>query len=93
MKTDSKIKTTHYICDCHSELLLIDTSSYKEYGEIDLCMFQFYNVSDKHPLWDRLRQCWQIIKTGHPYSDQITLDNKKINQMIKVLQETINGKV
>lgn len=75
-----KNKTTFLLCDCRSEVLVIE---YDE--ELDIADLALYenasSYSSKMPFWQRLRYIWQILWHKQPYADQMQLSRKQILEL------------
>ena len=68
-------------CSCGTEGIMI-SNDYIENEEpiIDLAFFKYGYNPEKMGLYQKLRYCWQILSTGKPFIDEITLnkDNTKV---------------
>ena len=81
------------MCDCHSEgitVLLVDDDT------DDMAYFTIMAMYRHMPmgLWNRIRYCWKILRTGKPYGDQICMRRPALqalgvilNRMIDVLKK------
>jgi len=81
-----KNRTTFILCDCRSEVLVLDYD--REYDLMELSIYE--NLSSyrhKMSFWQRLRYIYQVIVKGRPYSDQIILTKEQL----KDLSSFING--
>lgn len=81
-----KNKTTFILCDCRSEILVLDHDF--EYGLTELSIYE--NMSSygyKMSFWQKLRYIYQILVHSRPYSDQIILNKDQL----KDLAMFING--
>ena len=86
-------KIMWYKCDCSNEVLHIEQ-------DIDICgerKFVYLNVSiwhrgcdNKPTIRERLRHCWQILKTGKNYADEIILNFDDAKRLHKDLSDIIN---
>ena len=82
-----------YKCDCSNEVLHIEE-------DVDICggrKFVYLNVSiwhrgcdNKPTIRERLRHCWQILKTGKNYADEIILDWDNIVRLRDDLEGIVN---
>lgn len=61
-------------CGCGTHLLVMQKS---ELNSIDVCAYKHYSEPEGGLIY-RLRHCWQILKTGRPYADQITLEKDSV---------------
>jgi hypothetical protein len=81
VKKDQKInnyRTLFIRCDCHSEVLVLDYDG--SFKMIELSIFSSL-VSSQMSLWQKIRYIYQIIKYGKPYTDQIILHQKQIDEL------------
>jgi hypothetical protein len=72
-----KNKTTFILCDCRSEVLVLDHDSEYELTELSI----YENMSSyghKMSFWQKLRYIYQVLFHHRPYSDQIILNDKQI---------------
>ena len=86
----------YYNCDCGSEVLHIEEDNIQlESGETIVYLniaiwLQGYN--NNHPSWrERLRHCWQILRTGKNYADQIILNWDAVYRLYMDLDEIIKS--
>lgn len=81
-----KNKTTFILCDCRSEVLVLDHDS--EYGLTELSIYEnMSSYAHKMSFWQKIRYIYQVLVHNHPYSDQIILNK----QQLKDLGIFING--
>lgn len=81
-----KNKTTFILCDCRSEILVLDHDS--EYGLTELSIYEnMSSYSHKMSFWQKLRYIYRVLVHNRPYSDQIILNNEQL----KDLAMFING--
>lgn len=73
-----------YICSCHSEA--VSVLKYNDENELYIS-FWSQGYASKPSWYFRLRQIWQIIKNGHPYSDQVVLDKKNSIELSNKIRE------
>ena len=81
VKKDQKInnyRTLFIRCDCNSEILVLDYDG--SFKMIELSIFSSL-VSSQMSLWQKIRYIYQIIKNGKPYTDQIILHQKQIDEL------------
>jgi len=65
-------------CACTTHVLGVVKDS--ETNELYVSVFGDYN--GEYMRWkDRLRLIWKIIKTGHPYEDQVVLTKDSVNKL------------
>ncbi len=88
------IKDYRYKCDCGNEMLVLEP-------EIEVVVENkqlfFLNISiwlcgynSSPSLWQKLRHCWHILKTGQNYSDQIILSFASAKQLSEDLTNILN---
>ena len=71
-------RTLFIRCDCHSEVLVIDYDG--SFKMIELSIFSAF-VSSKMSIWQKARYIYQILRYGRPYTDQIILHQKQIDEL------------
>lgn len=87
-----------YKCDCGSEVLHIEEDVMPITDNklaTDGKLIVYLNVSIMHidsrrSIWNRLRHCWHILKTGKNYADEIILnwDNmKKLSEDLQAIMD------
>ena len=69
-------------CGCGTHLLTFEK---EEYGRLDICAYKVYSEPEGGLIY-RLRHCWQILKTGRPYGDQVTLEKSSVKQLQEFLE-------
>ena len=81
-----KNKTEFILCDCKSEVLVIEYDN--EYDFAELSIYEnFSSYAYKMSFWQKLRYIYQVFVNGRPYSDQIILNKTQL----KNLSSFING--
>lgn len=81
-----KNKTTFVLCDCRSEVLVLEHDD--EYDLTELSIYEsLSSYSHKMSFWQKLRYVHQVLIKGRPYSDQIILTRNQL----KDLSSFING--
>lgn len=81
-----KNKTIFILCDCRSEVLVLDHDS--EYGLTELSIYEnMSSYAHKMSFWQKLRYIYRVLVHNRPYSDQIILTNEQL----KDLAMFING--
>ncbi len=81
-----KNKTSFILCDCRSEVLVLDHDFEYELTELSI----YENMSSyghKMSFWQKLRYIYQVLVHNKPYSDQIILNKEQL----KDLRSFING--
>ncbi len=75
-------------CDCGAEALEIQYWEDNKTKEFTFC---FWQQGFTRPLcWrERLRWCWNILRTGNPWSDTIILYPEKTKQVVEFLNKHI----
>ena len=76
-----------FLCDCGMHGLVI--TDLKEAGchEIYLALWQSKYLPEPKGFWERLRWCWQVLKTGQPWADEICLQPKDARKLGERLLE------
>jgi len=88
----------YYPCKCHSEVINIERDiDVFEKGHWDASIyFAIYHYGTQNPrptFRNKLRHCWQILKTGKNYPDNIILsteDAKKLGDELITLSDRDN---
>jgi hypothetical protein len=79
-----KNKTLFIVCDCKSEVLVLEYDH--EYDLTELSIYE--NLSSynyKMSFWQKFRYLYQILIKSRPYSDQIILNKEKIKHISNFL--------
>jgi hypothetical protein len=75
-----KNKTTFILCDCRSEVLVLDHDS--EYGLTELSIYEnMSSYGHKMSFWQKLRYIYQVLVYNRPYSDQIILNQEQLKDL------------
>jgi hypothetical protein len=81
-----KNKTTFILCDCRSEVLVLDHDF--EYGLTELSIYE--NISSyghKMSFWQKLRYIYQVLVHNRPYSDQIILNKEQLKDLGSFIED------
>jgi hypothetical protein len=72
-----------FLCECAEELVAL----YKEDDQlIELSIWQ-RSLRPKSTWRSRIRNCWHILRYGHPYCDQVVLSKHKARELAEKLFE------
>lgn len=87
-----KIPIKLYRCECGTDGIHVEYD--EKYKEYDFCI---WTQSDRYSLgpltwYDRLRFCYQILKTGRPWGDSVILSEKNAEELSKDLLQHKNQK-
>jgi transglutaminase/protease-like cytokinesis protein 3 len=75
-----KNKTTFILCDCRSEVLVLEHDI--EYGLTELSIYEnMSSYGHKMSLWQKLRYIYQVLVHNRPYSDQIILNQDQLKDL------------
>jgi hypothetical protein len=75
-----KNKTTFILCDCKSEVLVLEYDD--EYNLMELSIYEnLSSYSHKMSFWQKLRYVYQVLIKGRPYSDQIILTKEQLKDL------------
>jgi hypothetical protein len=75
-----KNKTTFILCDCRSEVLVLEHDI--EYGITELSIYEnMASYAHKMSFWQKLRYIYQILVKNRPYSDQIILNQEQLKEL------------
>lgn len=84
-----KNKTSFILCDCKSEVLVLEYDN--EYDLMELSIYEnLSSYSHKMSFWQRLRYVYRVLTKGRPYSDQIMLNQEQIKDLYSFLSGIIN---
>lgn len=79
-----KNKTSFILCDCKSEVLVLEYDD--EYNLMELSIYEnLSSYSHKMSFWQKLRYIYQVLVKGRPYSDQMILNKEQIKHMANFL--------
>ena len=78
-----------YECDCSSEGIMISFEQKPLKGEdIDPTLYLAFFTNGwvgQIKLWERLRYCFHVLKTGFPYNDMVCLNKKTASVLARDL--------
>jgi len=73
-----------YACDCGTELILLSLD--KEIGLVYFNIFENGHFKDNTlGFGRRIRWCWDLLRTGKPWKDEICLDYKTARELADTL--------
>lgn len=75
-----KNKTTLILCDCRSEVLVLEYDN--EYDLMELSIYE--NISSyahKMSFFQKIRYIYQVLVKNRPYSDQIILNKDQLKSL------------
>ncbi len=75
------------VCDCYSHALSVEFD--KEFGELNLSIWNRGFNANKLTWPQRLRFIWKIVSTGTLWHDYICLDKQKAHQLAKYIQDNV----
>lgn len=79
-----KNKTSFILCDCKSEVLVLEYDD--EYDLMEMSIYEnLSSYSHKMSFWQKLRYIYQVLVKSRPYSDQIILNKEQIKHMTNFL--------
>jgi hypothetical protein len=83
-----KNKTTFILCDCRSEVLVLDHDF--EYELTELSIYEnMSSYSHKMSFWQKLRYIYQVLVHSRPYSDQIILNKEQTRHIVDFLTSIV----
>ena len=83
-----KNKTTFILCDCRSEVLVLDHDF--EYELTELSIYEnMSSYSHKMSFWQKLRYIYQVLVHNRPYSDQIILNKEQLKDLVSFINGCI----
>jgi len=83
---------TWYKCDCGSEVLHIEAEA-ERIADDKLVVYlnvSIMHVDSRRSLWNKLRHCWHILRTGKNYADEIILNWENIKKLSEDVSEILN---
>jgi len=93
MKITKSIWRRWIECDCHSEGIMISHDDNDPFPNIYLAIFSHGKYkNNKLSLKEKLRYCWQVIRTGNPFEDEIMLRQETAKELAEALLEFANKK-
>ena len=79
-----KNKTIFILCECGSEVLVLEHDT--EYDLMELSIFEnLSSYAHKVSFWQRLRYIYRVLVFGRPYYDQIVLNKEQVKELRKFL--------
>jgi hypothetical protein len=79
-----KNKTSFILCDCKSEVLVLEYDD--EYDLMEMSIYEnLSSYSHKMSFWQKLRYIYQVLVKSRPYSDQMILNKEQIKHMANFL--------
>jgi hypothetical protein len=83
-----KNKTSFILCDCKSEVLVLEYDN--EYDLMELAIYEnLSSYSHKMSFWQKLRYIYQVVVNNRPYSDQIILNIKQVKEIKQFIEQII----
>lgn len=81
-----------YKCDCSNEVLHIEECTYicGDAVYLNVAIWHRGCGNNKPSIYERLRHCWQILKTGKNYTDEIILNFDDVKRLHKDLSDIVN---
>jgi hypothetical protein len=91
MQTESyNIWTKFFECSCHTEGIFLSEECE---GTVSLAFFRNGFKGRILNLRDRIRFCWQILRTGIPYADEVMLYQENAKKLGEALIEFANKEI
>ena len=93
-----KIWKTFYECSCGTEGLALSYEYEEKHDKegafpcIDVAFFNQGYKGRTMDLIERIKYCWQVLRTGEPYKDMIILEQKTAKKIAEVLLKFANRK-
>jgi len=78
------MEQTFYQCECGHETIEIQKGDDKD-REIFFAMFFYGYQNHKYSFWQLLRHCWQLLRKGSPYADNVILSFENAQKLGKDL--------
>ena len=94
MKIKNSIWAQWIECDCHTEGIMISYDDTDPFPNINLAIFSHGKYDNNSlSLWNKLRDCWHLFRTGKPFSDEIILRQETARELANHLLEFANKKI
>ena len=78
-------------CDCFGHALEVRRDMEIVDGKIthknfEICIWERYGESNRKMSWrERIRWCWQVLRTGRPWADQVTISDDKAKKLAEFI--------
>jgi hypothetical protein len=80
-------------CECHGEGIMIGCDDIDPFPSLYLAIFSHGKYKNNElSLKEKLRYCWNVIKTGRPFEDEILLRQETAKELANHLLEFANKK-
>lgn len=82
------MKTKYIKCSCAGELI-----SLEKWDDHLICLSLWergFKNNNKLTFGERIRWCWEILRTGKPFTDSVLLGKEGIDDMVDALKELKN---
>jgi len=88
-----KNKSKFYKCECSAHLLEVTRDEYEGQVNVDVSIWALGHAGNVPFTWrERLRWCWNILRTGNPWGDSVTLSLTNAEKLAKYLTEVSTDK-
>ena len=80
-------KQLHITCSCSTHALHIEHDPLD--GEVARMWYFSYwlrGYGEGNPWRYKLKNMWQILKTGHPYGDEVILERQEMKELLEYIQ-------
>jgi hypothetical protein len=87
----NKKEVYYYDCECRSEVLRLEIEEDKISLDVFLSIYRQRIIGLK----DKLRYCWQVLRWGEPFGDDMILDNQeliKLSEDLNRLKDRIQSR-
>jgi len=93
MKINNSIWHRFIECDCHTEGIMVSYDDTDPYPNINLAIFKHGRFDNNElSLKEKLRYCWHLLRTGHPFGDEIMLRQETAKELGTALLQFANKK-
>jgi len=81
---------TFFNCECHTEGIILEYD--KEDDQFYLALWSYGHCGNELPFWERIRWCWNILKSGLPWTDSVVLHTAEARKLAKTINDNLKKK-
>ena len=81
-----------YMCTCRTEGISVESVEFANYPtEIEFAIFYRGEWGSKWPFWERVKYCFEILRRGKPFSDQVILSTSEAACLANDILQLVEG--